>query len=255
MRYLLSSRPFRLAGHDMSALFEELDYRPTRLGSLSLRRRRDLSTGEDIHEIKLDDEFLMSSLFTESEVALARIGLAELSGTALDVVVGGLGLGYTAQAVLANTRVRSLLVIDALAEIIEWHRQGLLPLGRELTGDSRCRLALGDFFERAASEEGFDPAHPRRRYDAVLLDVDHSPRNVLHPSHASLYTRDGLICLSAHLKPAGVFALWSNDPPDDELNRVLGEVFDASASHVVSFDNAKRDGKATNTIYVAKQAP
>lgn len=238
----------------MSALFEELDYRSTRIGSLSLRRRRHLPTGEDIYEIKLDDEFLMSSLFTESEIALARIGLAEVAGTALDVVVGGLGLGYTAQAVLADQRVRSLVVIDTLAEIIDWHRQGLLPLGAELTGDPRCRLVLGDFFERAASIEGFDPDHPQRRYDAILLDVDHSPRNVLHPSHASLYTRDGLSRLCAHLNPAGVFALWSNDPPDDDLNRVLAAVFATSAAHVVEFDNAQRDGTATNTIYVGKRA-
>ena len=56
----------------MSALFEELDYRPTSIGALSLRRRRDLKLGVDVYEIKLGDEFLMSSLFTASEIALAR---------------------------------------------------------------------------------------------------------------------------------------------------------------------------------------
>jgi hypothetical protein len=77
----------------MSLLFEELDYRPTPIGALSLRRRRELSLGVDVFEIKLGDEYLMSSLFTVSEIALARLGLAKLSGTDLDVVVGGLGLG------------------------------------------------------------------------------------------------------------------------------------------------------------------
>jgi hypothetical protein len=77
----------------MSAAFEELDYRPTPFGAISLRRRRSLTTGDDIFEIKLGDEFLMSSLFTASEIALARLALAGLPGESLDVVVGGLGLG------------------------------------------------------------------------------------------------------------------------------------------------------------------
>jgi hypothetical protein len=73
----------------MSLDFEELDYRPTPIGALSLRRRRKLKLGMDVFEIKLGDEFLMSSLFTASEIALARLGLAELSEHGLDVVVGG----------------------------------------------------------------------------------------------------------------------------------------------------------------------
>ncbi|WP_244500846.1 hypothetical protein [Methyloceanibacter marginalis] len=60
----------------MSALFEELDYCPTPIGALSLRRRRDLKLDVDVFEIKLGDESLMSSLFTASEIALARLGLA-----------------------------------------------------------------------------------------------------------------------------------------------------------------------------------
>src|SRR4030088_3459450 len=91
-------------GVSMSKLFEELDYRPTPIGALSLRRRRELTLGVDVFEIKLGDEFLMSSLFTASEVALARLGLANLSGEGLDVVVGGLGLGYTAKAVLEHQK-------------------------------------------------------------------------------------------------------------------------------------------------------
>ncbi|MET0471181.1 MAG: spermidine synthase, partial [Xanthobacteraceae bacterium] len=72
----------------MSLDFEELHYRPTPIGALSLRRRRELKLGMDVFEIKLGDEFLMSSLFTASEIALARLGLAGLSEPGLDVVVG-----------------------------------------------------------------------------------------------------------------------------------------------------------------------
>ena len=113
----------------MSALFEELGYQATPIGALSLRRRRDLRLGVDVFEIKLGEDYLMSSQFTASEIALARLGLAELSRRNLDVVVGGLGLGYTAAAVLEHPQVGSLLVIDALAAVIDWHRKGLVPLG------------------------------------------------------------------------------------------------------------------------------
>src|SRR5258708_15239278 len=151
----------------MSVNFEELDFRPTAMGVLSLRGRRHLTSGIDIYEIKLGDEFLMSSAFTVAEIALARLGLAALRRADLDVVVGGLGLGYTAQAVLENSGVRSLIVVDALAEVIEWHQQGLLPLGKQLTGDPRCRLVNGDFLAMSHAADRFDPPAPRRRLDAV----------------------------------------------------------------------------------------
>jgi spermidine synthase len=238
----------------MSVYFEELDFRPTPMGVLSLRRRRQLSTGVDVYEIKLGDEFLMSSLFTVAEIGLARLGLAALQRPDLDVVVGGLGLGYTAQAVLEEQRVRSLIVVDALAEVIEWHERGLLPLGETLTADTRCRLVHGDFFALSASAAGLDPQTPRRRFDAVLVDIDHSPANLLHPSHAALYHPDGLKKLAGHLHPGGVFALWSNDPPDQAFKAALADVFATSDAHVVSFDNPLQDRDASNTVYIGVKA-
>src|SRR6195256_1101982 len=139
----------------MSLLFEELDHRETPIGALSLRRRRELTLGIDVFEIKLGEEFLMSSLFTASEIALARLGLAELSGADVDVVVAGLGLGYTARAVLEHRKVASLIVVEALDAVIDWHEKGVLPLGPALTVDPRSRFVLGDFFARAASKDGF----------------------------------------------------------------------------------------------------
>jgi spermidine synthase len=238
----------------MSVNFEELDFRPTPMGVLSLRRRRSPSSGVDIYEIKLGDEFLMSSQFTVAEIELARLGLAALLRTNIDVVVGGLGLGYTALAALENPGVRSLVVVDALAEVIEWHQQGLLPLGRQLTQDPRCRLVHGDFFALSHSAAGFDSDQPGRRFDAVLVDIDHSPRNLLHPRHAALYQPEGLARLASHLNPGGVFALWSNDPPDDAFERVLASTFATSASHVVTFDNWRGDHDASNTVYVGVKA-
>jgi spermidine synthase len=147
-----------------------------------------------------------------------------------------------------------LLVIDALAEVIEWHEQGLLPLGKPLTSDPRCRLVHGDFFAISHSAAGFDSDRPRRRFDAVLVDIDHSPRNLLHPRHAALYQPEGLARLAAHLHPGGVFALWSNDPPDHAFERVLADAFATSAAHVVTFDNLRGDHAASNTVYVGVKA-
>ena len=161
----------------MSAHFAELDHRDTPLGELTLRRRRVAALDNlEVFEVKLGDAFLMSSLFHEVEVALADLGLAATSAPALDVVVGGLGLGYTARAALRHPAVRSLLVVDALAAVIDWHERGLVPLGAELCADARCRFVLGDFFALAmTATPGFDSTDPGRRFHAVLLDIDHSP--------------------------------------------------------------------------------
>jgi spermidine synthase len=236
--------------------FQELDYRPTPMGAISLRRRRDPLSGADVHEVLLDDEYLMSSLFTAAEVALARLALAELPGTdGVDVVVGGLGLGYTARAVLESDRVRSLVVVEALGEVIEWHERGLIPLGAELTADPRCRLVHGDFFALAASDEGFDPHADGRRFDVIAVDIDHSPRHLLHPGHAGFYEPAGLARLTGHLRTGGVFALWSNDPPDEAFITTLARSFRTVRADVVAFPNPLQDRPATNTVYVAGTAP
>lgn len=235
----------------MSARFEEIDWRPTPLGEISLRRRRLPGSDDDVYEVKLGDEFLMSSLFTTGEVALADLGLAQVSGAELDVAVGGLGLGHTARAALADPRVRSLIVVEALAEVIEWHERRLVPLGAGLTGDPRCRLVLADFFAAAIDPDGLDPRAKGRRFHAILLDVDHSPRHVLNPGHAALYRPRGLRALAEHLHPGGVFALWSDDPPDERFTATLAEVFATADAHVVAFDNPLRSGTSTNTVYVA----
>ncbi|MHC5262614.1 polyamine aminopropyltransferase [Streptomyces sp. UC4497] len=236
----------------MSTRFQEIDWRPTPLGDISLRRRRDPVSGEDVYEVKLGEEFLMSSLFTAAEIELARLGLGVLADTELDVAVGGLGLGYTAGAALDDPRVRSVTVIEALGEVIEWHQRGYVPLGSRLVSDHRCRLVQGDFFAMVAEGAGLDPSEPDRRFHAILLDVDHSPRHVLHPRNAALYRPDGLRALAQLLVPDGVFALWSNDPPDREFEAEAEEVFSSVRSHVVEFPNPLQGGTSTNTVYVAR---
>jgi spermidine synthase len=220
------------------------------MGVISLRRRIEPSLNVDVYEVKLGDEFLMSSLFTAAEIALARLGLTQVVDTELDVVVGGLGLGYTAQTALDDPRIRSLIVVEALGEVIGWHQRALLPDTAELASDPRVRLQRGDFFAMVDGSVGFDPESPGRRFHAVLLDIDHTPRHVLHPSHSAFYTRAGLGRLVEHLHPGGVFALWSDDPPDPDFEAVLGEVFDRSEATVVRFPNPLTGGHSTNTVYV-----
>ena len=228
----------------MGALFEEIDYRETPLGAISLRRRRVLALDLDVYEVILGDEHLMSSLFTAGEIALAQLGLAATDAPVLDVIVGGLGLGYTARAALDDPRVRSLEVIDAMQAVIGWHRRGLVPLGGELAGDPRVSLVHGDFF--AAMRE------PGPKVQAILLDIDHSPRALLNTGNGPFYTAKGLAGAAARLVAGGVFALWSDEAPDPDFEAVMAEVFEACKATVVGFDNPLTGGRSSNTVYVGR---
>lgn len=250
---VLAGRPPTRKEYDMASDFEELDYCRTPIGELSLRRRKHVSLGVDVFEVKLGDEFLMSSQFTASEIALAQLGLAAAGAAELDVIVGGLGLGYTARAALDYPGVRSVLVVEAIPQVIGWHRRGLVPLGAGLTSEPRCRLIQGDFFALVKNAaQGFDPEFPGRRFDAVLLDIDHSPRSILHSSHGEFYTSDGLRHLARQLAPGGIFALWSNDPPDGEFLQVLRGAFADAESRIVTFHNPLQNREAANTVYIAR---
>ncbi len=236
----------------MSLMFEELDYRPTPIGALTLRRRRFSESDEPIYEIKLGQDFLMSSQFTVSEVALAQLGLAACGGDELDVVVGGLGLGYTARAVLKHNSTRELLVVEYLDGVIDWHRSGLLPLGAEITGDPKCRLIHDDFFALVRSSTGLDPGQPRRRFDAILVDIDHSPESFLSERSRPFYTLEGLRAASAHLKPGGVFGVWSNDGPDGVFTARLLQAFGEARAEPVIFYNPLQNCQSTQTVYLAR---
>ncbi|TCD16127.1 spermidine synthase [Oricola cellulosilytica] len=239
----------------MSLYFEELDYRPTPIGAISLRRRRVHALGEDVFEILLGEEHLMSSLFTASEIALARLALAALGDGPFDVIVGGLGLGYTAQAVLEHENVRSLTVIEMLEPVIDWHEQGLLPLEPPLSADPRCRVLQGDFFALAASDSGFDPDAPGRLFHAILIDIDHTPDRLLDDRSGGFYTPGGLARLASHLHPGGIVALWSDEGPDDAFVKRLDTVFADVRAEPVVFANPLQEGRpVTQTVYLGHKA-
>jgi spermidine synthase len=232
----------------VSRSFEVLDHRSTEMGELSLRRRLEPTLQIDIYEAILGDEHLMSSIFTVAETELANLALAELATTDLDVLVGGLGLGYTALAALEDERVRSVHVVEALAPVIDWHRRRLVPAAGQLVDDPRCHLVEGDFFSLTAGDARYGPDAPEL-WHAVLVDIDHSPRHTLHPAHATFYEPDGLRRVAERLHPGGVFALWSDDPPDRAFMAALDQVLHAEA-RVVTFPNFHTGGQASNTVYL-----
>jgi spermidine synthase len=240
----------------MSANFEEIDYQETPIGPVSLRRQRlKMFENREIFEVKLGDDYLMSSLFTVVEEALSNLGLKEVTAPAPDVVVGGLGLGYTAATVLDHAHVNSLVVVDFLKPVIDWHERGLVPLGPRLTADPRCRFVHGDFFELSAPQGGgFDPDQIDRRWHAILLDIDHSPDHLLHPRHATFYSEAGLRSFSQRLLPGGIFGMWSDDPPEAGFLQNLRAVFADVRAEVVKFANPFLHRDSESTVYVCKLA-
>ncbi|MEO6653868.1 MAG: spermidine synthase, partial [Ilumatobacteraceae bacterium] len=155
-------------------------------------------------------------------------------------------------AALADPRVSSIHVIEALSEVIDWHARGLVPLGHELTADERCTFVHGDFFAMIAA--GL-PIEIGDSLDALLLDIDHTPGHLLNADHATFYHPEGLRRVVDHLRPGGAFSLWSDEfSPNAEFVTVLESVFATVDAHVVDFPNHYTGGESTSTIYVAGTA-
>lgn len=238
----------------MTPMFEELAWEQTPIGELVLRRRRLAPDGEDIWEIKLNDGYLMSSQFVDGEIALADLALAITPGDDLDVVVGGLGLGYTAEAVLRDPRIGKLTVVELIPQVIQWHRDHLLPLGKVVADDPRCVLRQGDFFALAAGPGGFDPATPQQLHDAILIDIDHSTTHFIDDASAGFYSAAAIAAITAKLKPGGIFALWSTDAEDSAFTAALGQSLNDVRVERVEFATPYREAAAFNLIYLGRRA-
>ena len=236
----------------MSGYFEILAHEETSLGVLCLRRRELLGRpGTFATEITLNHEFLMSSYNTASERALADCALEFLGGDSNDVrvLVGGLGLGYTAWQVLQSSRVANVEVIEFLAPVIRWLEEGLIPLSEELRGESRLHITQGDVYAMLVGA-------PSETYDLILIDVDHSPdeRLDLHDRDSgpgAFYTEAGLRRAKAHLAPGGVLAVWSYDESSPFVD-ALRSVFDEVRVERVEFENDLIDETSTDLLFLAK---
>ena len=187
----------------------------------------------------------MTSLFHESEDQLAKLGMAATPGENLQVVMGGLGLGYSAAVALEDPRIERLDVIEFLEGVIDWHRKELVPMSAKLNADPRCQIVHKDFFAWAEGP-------PDEKYDAVLLDIDHTPQWVLRDSNREFYLEVGLKKMSAHIKPGGIFALWADGRPDVGFVDHLNLVFTSTNGHLVEFDNPVSGGTSVGTVYVCK---
>jgi spermidine synthase len=224
---------------------EILAYEPSSLGMLCLRRRGMKSMpGAVVTEITLDHQFLMSSRNTASERALARVGLEMHEGKKLRVLVGGLGLGYTAREVLCSDRVARVEVVEFLPPVIDWLDRGLVPLGAELRADARFAVSLGDVYQRLASP-------PEEKHDLILVDVDHSPDEPLGSESAAFYTDAGLALARRHLADDGVLGVWSY-AESPVFAATLRRVFREVRVETLHFDNPVLQDAETNWLFFAR---
>lgn len=224
--------------------FEILAYEDSPLGPLCLRRRELLSQpGTIVTEVTLNHEFLMSSLYTDSERELARIAIEMHSGEDLNVLVGGLGLGYTAREALQSNRVARVEVVELLPQVIAWLADGLVPLSSELCSEQRLVVTQGDVYGRLASP-------PQDLFDVIMIDVDHSPDERLGEDSVSFYSKQGLQAARQHLADNGVLAVWSyaeNSPFADALR----EVFTQVRVEPVTYANLLIDEQPTDWLFFA----
>ncbi len=236
---------------------EILAYENTPLGPLCLRRRELLSQpGTLVTEVTLNHEFLMSSLYTDSERVLAQTAISiHKKNEGLRVMVGGLGLGYTAREALLSDRVARVEVVELLPQVIDWLTGGLVPLSEELTeemaeeitNEPRLLVTQGDVYQRLAGPPDglFDGL-----FDLILIDVDHSPDERLGEENIAFYTSSGLQAAQQHLAPGGVLAVWSyaeSSPFADALR----EVFDNVRVEPVTYQNHLIDQQRTDWLFFA----
>ncbi|TVP57506.1 MAG: spermidine synthase [Gemmatimonadales bacterium] len=224
---------------------EILSYEDTPLGPLCLRRRELLSApGTVVTEVTLNHEFLMSSRNTRSERALARVALEMHPGRKLRVLIGGLGLGYTAKAALASDRVGEVEVIEFLPQVIDWVERDLIPLSAELKADDRLRIVADDVYARLAAE-------PAGTFDLILIDVDHAPDDQLNRDNDYFYSREGLRRARRHLAPGGVLGVWSY-AESSPFAEALRDTFDEVRVEPVSFYVEMVGEETTDWLFYAR---
>ena len=169
-------------------------------GEVVLRERREPGRPAVV-ELRVNGVYVMDSAQTSTERALATTALAAVPAPG-DVLVGGLGLGFTARAVLADPRVRSCTVVEIEPALVAWLRAGVVPDGPALLAEPRLHLQVGDVVDAVGA------AAPGS-LDLVLLDVDNGPDQLVHPANARLYDSPFLRAVRAGLRPTGYLVIWS----------------------------------------------
>ena len=210
-------------------------------GEVVLRRRR----GSGATELIVDGVFAMDDVDTSTERALATEALRRCPGTDLRVLVGGLGLGWTAATVLTEPRVAAVEVAELQPALVAWAGDGLLP-GLPLVPAQRLTLAVADVADVLAGS----PA----TWDAVLLDVDNGPAFLVHQTNAGLYSGTGLATALEAVRPGGVLAIWSSDPAPELAARLTALPGATDVEHLLL--PVERDGRRFDyAVVVARRRP
>ncbi|WP_332662109.1 hypothetical protein [Aeromicrobium sp.] len=162
----------------------------------TLRRRDDGAL-----ELRVNGVFVMDDVETSSEQALAR---TVLDLGAREILVGGLGLGYTLRALLASPQVTRIIVAELHPQIVGWMRDGTIP-GADLLTDERTQVVVGDVRDVVAAQS---PAS----LDAIALDVDNGPDFLVHEDNAGVYEGDFVELCASRLRPGGHVCVWSMAP-------------------------------------------
>jgi spermidine synthase len=165
-------------------------------GELRLSRRESGAL-----ELRANGVFVMDTEETSTERALAERAL-RLHQRPREVLVGGLGLGFTLQAVLADPRVERCTVVEIEPALVQWMSDGTIPHGRALLADPRTRVQVADV--ATALRES-----PPAAYDLVLLDVDNGPGYLVHDANAALYEAPALADAARATRPGGAVVVWS----------------------------------------------
>jgi spermidine synthase len=152
------------------------------------------------HEIISNGVFLMDTRNGESERLLIDAACESLRAPA-DVLIGGLGVGFSLVEALRSAKVRSATVVEALATVIEWHRGPLREASRGAVDDPRATVVNADLVEWLRVTD--------RRFDAVCVDIDNGPDWTVIPDNAALYGDAGLGSLARVLRTGGVLTVWS----------------------------------------------
>jgi spermidine synthase len=137
-------------------------------------------------------------------------------------LVGGLGLGFTLAAVLADSRVEQCCVAELEPDLVGWLRADLVPGTAVLLSDPRVEVVVGDVADTIA-------AAPAAAYDLVLLDVDNGPGHLVHQANAGLYSSAALTKLRTRVAPGGAVVVWSADAAP-ALAQALGQAFQSASA-------------------------